>query len=158
MEILVTYLTRRAKGGVSRRSEALSCDEVRFGRNTGLEAYLPDPRVRLEHAAMRANPCGLLIEALGLADLRVNGSPAKTHLGQPGDVLGIGPYDVTIVAPPAGKDAGLEVELVRPLGDDYAKLLARSNLSLASLGLNLRLWSWTGFILALVISLAMPVF
>lgn len=157
MEILVSYLTRRAKGGVSRRSEELSAESIRFGRNTNLEVYLADPRVQLDHASMHLRGPGLFVEPSNQADIRVNGRPARNQILQTGDVLGVGPYDITIVAPPEGMDAAIDVELVRPLGDDLEKLLARSTLSLADYGLSRRLWSWVGILVTLSAFLIAPI-
>ncbi len=157
MDILVTHLSRRAKGGVSRRIEELSVNTVRFGRNTSLEVYLPDPRVQLDHAVMLLRGAELFVEAVGQADIRVNGRPVRSKLLQTGDVLGVGPYDITILAPPEGKDAAIDVELVRPLGDDFEKLQARSILSLEEYGLSRRLWSWVGAIVTLLVFLIAPI-
>lgn len=100
---------------------------------------------------------GLFVESEGQADIRVSGRPVRSHMLQTGDVLGIGPYDITITEPPEGKDAAIEVELVRPLGDDFEKLQERSTLSLADYGLSRRLWSWVGIIVTLSAFLIAPI-
>lgn len=157
MEILVTYLTRRQKGGVSRRTEERSAEALHFGRSTNAEVYLADPRIRFEHAVIHQRPGGLFIEVEKLSDVRVNGQPTSNRSVIVGDVLGIGPFDVTLVEPPEGKDIAIEVELVRPLGDDYAQLAARSKVRLTEFGLSRRLWSWVGFLAALIFLLVLPV-
>ncbi|MEQ1890137.1 MAG: FHA domain-containing protein, partial [Alphaproteobacteria bacterium] len=90
MEILITYLTRRAKGGVSRRSEERSVEAVHFGRSTNAEVYLADPRIRYEHAVIHQRQGGMFVEVEKLSDVRVNGQPARTRPVVAGDVLGIG--------------------------------------------------------------------
>ena len=157
MEILITYVMRLAKGGVSRRSEEVSAEVLRFGRSTNAEAYLADPRIRFEHATIRQRPDGLFLEAEKQADLRVNGRPSANMLVKPGDVIGIGPFEVTLTEPPPDKDVAIEIELIRPLGDDYARLARRSTLSLADYGLSRRLWSWVFFLLTAGIFLAAPI-
>ncbi|MEQ1889458.1 MAG: cytochrome c3 family protein, partial [Alphaproteobacteria bacterium] len=64
---------------------------------------------------------------------------------------------VTVVEAPEGKDFAIEVELVRPLGDDYAQLAARSTIRLADYGLRRRLWSWAGILVVLGLFLAAPI-
>ena len=157
MEILVTYLTRRQKGGVSRRSEERSAETVHFGRSTNAEVYLADPRIRFEHAIIHQRPGGLFVEVEKLSDVRVNGQPTRSRPVVIGDVIGIGPFDVTLAEPPEGKDLAIEVELVRPLGDDYAQLATRSTVRLVDHGLSRRLWSWFGILIVLAMFLVMPI-
>ncbi len=157
MEILITYLTRRAKGGVSRRSEEKSAEAVHLGRSTNAEVYLADPRIRFEHAAIHQRQGGFFVEVEKLSDLRVNGQPARNRPVIVGDIIGIGPFDVTVVAPPDGMDFAVEVELVRPLGDDYAQLAARSTLRLVDYGLSRRIWSWVGVLVILGVFLVLPI-
>lgn len=157
MEIQVTYVTRLAKGGISRRTEEIAAEVLRFGRSTNAEAYLADPRIRFEHATIRQRPDGFFLEAEKQADLRINGRPSTSMLVKPGDVIGMGPFDVTLVEPPSGKDISIEIELIRPLGDDYARLARRSTLSLAGYGLSRRLWSWVLLLLTLGVFLAAPI-
>lgn len=157
MEILVTYLTRRQNGGVSRRSEERSAEAVHFGRSTNAEVYLPDPRIRFEHAVIHQRPGGLFIEVEKLSGVRVNGRLAQNTPVGLGDVISIGPFDVTLVELPDGKDIAIEVELVRPLGDDYAQLAARSTVRLVDHGLSRRRLAWIGFFAVLVFFLIMPI-
>ncbi len=157
MEILITYLTRRLKGGVSRRSEERSAEAVHFGRSTNAEVYLADPRIRFEHAVIHQRSGGLFVEVEKLSDVRVNGQPARARPVVIGDVIGIGPFDVTLVEPPEGKDIAIEVELVRPLGNDYAQLAERSTVRLVDYGLSRRLWSWAGILSVLIMFLVMPI-
>ncbi len=158
MEILITYLTRRQKGGsVSRKNEERSSETVHFGRSTNAEVYLADPRIRFEHAVIHQRPGGLFVEVEKLSDVRVNGQPTRSRPVSVGDVIGIGPFDITLTEPPEGKDIAIEVELVRPLGDDYAQLVARSTVRLADYGLRRRLWSWVGIVGVLVMFLVMPI-
>lgn len=157
MEILISYLSRRTKGGVSRRSEERSVEAVHFGRSTNAEVYLADPRIRYEHAVIHQRQGGLFIEVEKLSDVRVNGQPARGRPVAVGDVIGIGPFDVTVVDPPEGKDLAIEVELVRPLGDDYAQLVERSTLRLADYGLRRRIWSWVGILAMLAMFAVAPI-
>ena len=65
MDALVSFLTRRAKGGVARRDTRVEAVRLRFGRGTDCEVFLPDPRVLPDHRALiyhRAlpDPCIML--------------------------------------------------------------------------------------------------
>lgn len=157
MEILISYLTRRQKGGVSRRTEERSAEALHFGRSANAEVYLADPRIRFEHAVVHQRSGGLFIEVEKLSDVRVNGQPTSNRSIVVGDVIGIGPFDVTLVEPPEGKDIAIEVELVRPLGDDYGQLAARSTLRLEDYGLSRRRWSWVGITGILIFFLVVPI-
>ncbi|HCO91167.1 MAG TPA: hypothetical protein DIT40_09365 [Alphaproteobacteria bacterium] len=149
MEAVVTYLARLSRGGVSRKPEELEAETLRFGRATNAEVYLADPRVRLEHAVLHHRPGGIFVEAEEGADIRVNGISVPSRAVDIGDVIAVGPYDITIVEAPEGKDVAIDVELVRPLSDDYEALTARSVTSLAGRGVSKRVWSW-GLALAII--------
>lgn len=157
MEVLITYLTRRAKGGVSRRSEEKSAEVLRFGRSTNAEVYLADPRIRYDHAVIHQRHGGFFVEVENLSDLRVNGQPTRSRPVIVGDIISIGPFDVSVVEPPEGMDFAIEVELVRPLGDDYAQLAARSTIRLMDYGLRRRIWSWVGVLVILGVFLVAPI-
>ncbi|MBM3571375.1 MAG: hypothetical protein FJX52_03295, partial [Alphaproteobacteria bacterium] len=153
----VTFLTRRAKGSVSERREERATDRLRFGRGTDNEVHLPDPRIALHQAAIERRAGGLYAFSAAGVDFRVNGVVATDALIKPGDRIGIGPYDVEIVAPPAGADGAVTVELVRPLGDDLAQLQARSQTNLVAAALSKRALSWTSFAIVVLLFLALPV-
>jgi hypothetical protein len=91
MELRLAFLTRRAKGGVSTKEEAVSAEVVRIGRGTENEVYLPDPRVPLRMATLHHTPNGLFCEAVGAADLRLNGNVTRNAEVSVGDTIGVGP-------------------------------------------------------------------
>ncbi len=157
MELRLAFLTRRAKGGVSTKEDAISAEVVRIGRGTENEVYLPDPRVPLRIASLRQTPNGLFCESVGDADLRLNGNVVRNAQVSVGDVIGVGPYEIVVVDPPEDKDAAITVELVQPVGDDVKELLARSRTTLSAGGMNKRLWSWVLFLVIAAAFLALPI-
>lgn len=157
MKCLVVHETRRTKDAVSRREEELTAETLRFGRGAENEVYLPDPRVPLQFAQLRHGAEGLIIQAMGTTDLRVNGVVLRTASVSPGDKIGLGPYEIEIEEPREGADTAITVRLVEPLGDDLQQLLARSRISLPSTILSKRKWSWALFIGIFVVFLALPI-
>ena len=157
MKCLVVHETRRTKDTVSRRQEEITAEALHFGRGAENEVYLPDPRVPLHFAQLRHGPKGLVIQAMGTADLRVNGVVLRTASVSPGDKVGLGPYEIEIEETPEGADAALTVRLVEPLGDDLEQLLARSQTGLAATRLSKRMWSWALFVGIFAVFLALPI-
>lgn len=157
MELRLAFLTRRAKGGVSTKEEAVSAEVVRIGRGTENEVYLPDPRVPLRMATLHHTSNGLFCEAVGAADLRLNGNVTRNAEVSVGDTIGVGPYEIVVVDPPEGKDAAITVELVQPAGDDVKDLMARSRTTLAAGGMSKRTWAWLFFLAVMVGFIALPI-
>jgi len=157
VDALVSFLTRRARGGVTRRDTQVSGDPMRFGRGTDCEVFLPDPRVANAHAEITLRTGGPHIEALGDAELRVNGNRTRAGTLKVGDVVGLGPYDIILVQPEGTANLAITVELARPLGDVLASLQARSRTSLNDTFLSRRGFSWAGFAAVVAIFFVLPI-
>jgi predicted CXXCH cytochrome family protein len=157
VEAVVSFLTRRSSGGYAHRDVDVSTAVVRVGRGADSEVYLPDPRVPLRAAAITVEPGGVFIEAAGPLDVRINGAPASRAKLNVGDKLTVGPYDLEVVEPPAGKDFMVTVEMVRPLGDQLEQLKARSRTRLESTWLSKRRTSWALFLVLAALFLAAPI-
>ncbi|HYM30088.1 MAG TPA: cytochrome c3 family protein [Candidatus Cybelea sp.] len=156
MNILISYLTRKRRGGLARKDEIVSTDILRLGRGADCNLHLPDQRILLSHAQIVDRPGGYFIEALGPGDLRVNGIATQAARLAQDDRISIGPYELQVVGG-EGQDFGLTVELVRPLGDDLAQLRARSRTSLRRVAMSVRGWSWVLASAVLLLFLALPV-
>ena len=157
MDALVSFLTRRAKGGVARRDTRVEAVRLRFGRGTDCEVFLPDPRVLQAHAEITERPGGgFQIDALGEAELRVNGNPVRTAPLKPGDVVGLGPYEVAVIAPEGNAEIVLTVELVRPLSDLATALASRSRLGLREAGMSRRRLAWAAFLVVFALFFVAP--
>lgn len=157
MTILVRFVSRKKSGGIAHRDVQIAGDRARFGRSADNEAYLPDPRVSLYQAALEVRANGVFVEGVGGADVTVNGRIVGASVLKPGDVIGIGPYDVTLVEAPQGFAAAATVELVRAMGDDLQRLMARSRLGLGGPLLSRRRLSWAATLLVLALFLVWPV-
>lgn len=156
MQSLVSHLTRKARGGYVHRDLEVTSEIIRLGRGADSEVYLPDPRVPLHAAEIHGQPGGHFIQVVGPASLRVNGAATNSAQLKVGDKVALGPYDIEIVAPPEGKDFGLTVELVRPLGDDLEQLRGRSRLELSETWLTRRRMAWLLAVVVLALFLGMP--
>ena len=157
MELRLAFLTRRAKGGVSTKEDAVSAEVVRIGRGTENEVYLPDPRVPLRMANLHHTANGLFCEAVGGTDLRLNGNVVRNAQVSVGDTIGVGPYEIVVVEPPEGKDAAISVELTQPVGDDVKELLGRSRISLSAGGMSKRMWAWLLFLVIGIGFIGLPI-
>jgi len=158
MKALVSYLTRKAKGGVARRDDVVETDVLRFGRGADCEVHFVDPRVQLHHAQIVARPGGYFLEGFGVGDFEVGGQRTQAHRLNAGEKIQIGPYEVEIVGSPEGYDIALTVELVRPLGDDLEMLKTRSRVHLAGGGLGKRGWSWLLLLVTAAFFLGAPLY
>jgi len=156
VECLVSYLTRKSRGGFAHRDVDVSAATIRIGRGAQSEIFLHDPRVPLQCAEISAQPGGIFVASTGPIDLRVNGQVQTSARLSAGDKIAIGPYDFEVVDPPAGKELALTVELARPLGNDLEELRARSRVSLSETWLSRRRAAWVAALLVLVAFLALP--
>jgi predicted CXXCH cytochrome family protein len=156
MDVLIKHLTRRRSGDAVSRDEEITCEVLRFGRGTGNEIELSDPRVLLQQGELHARPGGLFFEAPPRSNVSIDGRIATSGHVRPGSVIEIGPYDVTVLDAPEGKDAAVSIELTRPAGDALEALQARSVMSLKQAGWGARRWAWGLSILVLALFLAWP--
>ncbi|MBM3518339.1 MAG: hypothetical protein FJX56_10840, partial [Alphaproteobacteria bacterium] len=181
MRARVSFVSRTAKGGIATRDQDVEADVIRFGRSTDNEVYLADPRVPLHLAVLHERPSGtavetpeglrrlttrvqpherpmeLFIEAIGAADLRHNGAVKRSCQVAVGDILALGPFDVTLVAPPEGCTAAFSVEMARPLGDDLQALQARSVTTVRATSTSKRAWAFGLGGVVLLLFLVIPV-
>ncbi len=156
MELLLTRLTRRPKGGIARKDEEISADVVSIGRGTDNEIFLDDPRVPLQTARLHFRSGQIFLES-STHDFRVNGVTGRQSTLSTGDVVTLGPYEMTIVEAPDGKDVSLTVEHKEPMGDDTRSLIDRSTLSLQAAGLRKRRWAWGFSLVILAAFLVAPI-
>ncbi len=132
-------------------------DVVRLGRGADCDVYLPNPRVPLFHSEIAFRAGAPYITAIkSTVDLRVNGQVTTSKRLQRGDEITIGPYEIVVVYNPTGMDLAVTVELVRPLGDEFAALATRSRTALQTIGFGKRRWSWLLFVATILVSLALP--
>ncbi|WP_439816822.1 FHA domain-containing protein [Zavarzinia sp. CC-PAN008] len=156
MDVLVSFLTQRARGGVSRKDQPVSAERLRFGRGTECEVYLPDPRVRQVHAEIALRTAGPFIEAAGDGDMRVNDQPVRSAALKIGDRIALGPYELVVVEPTGTYGFAVTIELKRALGDQLTDLSDRSTIALQDTRLSKRGLSWALFLIVALFGLAWP--
>jgi predicted CXXCH cytochrome family protein len=155
MQVEVTILTRRGADAIMRRSHTVTAESVRFGRGSDNEVQLSDIRLGLHAAVLSQREAGLFIERAGEEPMRVNGASAVNSTLKSGDKIHLGPYEVTIVDPPAGFDVAVTVEMMQPLGDALERLMAQSRIGLGR-AMSKRAWSWTLFLVFAICGLVLP--
>src|SRR5215510_1177362 len=156
MYCVVQFVEQKPGGRVSRRDVEMRRDVLRLGRSAGSDIHLPDVRIPLDAAEIHQQESDVWIFAMASSGIQVNGMSGRESRLRPGDRVTVGPYEMTIAAPPPGFDFACVVELVRPLGDEFDLLRQRNRLTLAELKPGKRVLSWLAFGIALIGSLAAP--
>jgi hypothetical protein len=157
MKLVLVTVTRNRKGQPVRAARTIEGESFAVGRGAQCAVHLPDPRVALEHATIFRAEGATRLAAVGTATMLVDGRPDPEAALAPGSRVEIGPYALTVEAPPKGADLGLAIELLRPLPDDLAEIRSRSRLSLAATGLAKRFPAWVLAVTVLSLFLAVPV-
>ncbi|MBI3517226.1 MAG: hypothetical protein HY060_24595 [Proteobacteria bacterium] len=150
-------MTRRPRGGVSLKPTNVTAETLRLGRGTANEVLLPDVRVGVAEAVLQLRDGTLYLNQLGTNPVQVNGAPTEATVVKPDDEILIGPYKITVVEPPADIDVVLTVELINPLGDDFARLQAQSVVGLDQTWLSKRRTAWLFGLAVLILFLVLPV-
>jgi hypothetical protein len=153
----VSLVTRRPRGGVSLKPSTVTADALHFGRGTDNEVLLQDVRVGLSEAVLQPRDGVLYLDRVGTSPVRLNGDPVGSAAVKPGDEIQIGPFKITVVEPPPDTDVAVTVELVDPLGDDFARLQAQSRIGLDHTWLSRRNAAWGGALAVLFLFLALPI-
>ena len=157
MKIQLTRVTRSRKGHPIRAQSIIEADAPMIGRGAQCAIHLSDPRVAFEHASVFVSDGARRITGVGGAMLMVDGHAAGDIVLAPGSHFDIGPYTFTVENPPPGVDLAIAVELVRPLPDSLAEIVAKSRFSLDAGGISKRSMAWTGLFVVLVLFLLVPV-
>ena len=156
MEVDVAFLSRRGTA-VMRRSQRASGERVHIGRGTDNEVPLNDIRVGLRAAALVVHDGVLTIDRLDNSPLEVNGDAVDTAPLKPGDEIRLGPYRIEVLAPPAGCDGAIQIELVPVAAGTSERLGADVRIGLGRTGTSKRVYAWSGFLVIAVICLAVPI-
>ncbi|HUA55333.1 MAG TPA: cytochrome c3 family protein [Candidatus Sulfotelmatobacter sp.] len=153
----INLVTRRPRGGVSLKPTEVTADVLRFGRSAGSEVLLSDLRVAVAEASLQLRDGVLYLTQLGTNPIRVNGAVVGSAVVKPGDEIHIGPYKIGIVEPPEAIDVAVTVELVTPLGDDFARLQTQSAIGLERTRLRKRTVAWVLSLTVLFVFVMLPV-
>jgi predicted CXXCH cytochrome family protein len=153
----ISLVTRRPRGGVSLKPSSVTADTLRFGRGAGSEVLMPDIRVGIAEAVLSLRDGTLYLNQVGTNPITVNGVTNAAAVVKSGDEILIGPYRIEIVDPPEGVEVALTVELVSPLGDDFARLQAQNVLALDQTWLSKRRTAWGFAVVVAALFLVLPV-
>ncbi len=159
MKLLVITQSRGRSGRLMQQRREVTADWIRVGRAASSEILLADPRIALNQ--------GLLIDRGGLVytegESGVVGASSTTRKAvssvrmSPGVAMDVGPYRFTSIAPPAGFDAALTVEMLRPLEGAPEGIRERARqLTLASLGIPKRGLAWALFAVVATVFFLVP--
>lgn len=157
MDIKVSYLTRKRSGDVVHRDVEVENDVILVGRGADCQVFLQDPRVGYHHAEIHNRGGNIYIEAKSAShELLVNKIQVTVVRIKTGDSIIVGPYEVVVVEAPDGKDLAITVELIKQRADHFERLQANSVTNLSKTAVNLRVLSWSFFVLVLGLFLVWP--
>lgn len=142
MEAVVSILTRRRSGSITRRDHEVTCEALRFGRSVDNDARMGDPRIETNQATLHERDGGFFFESFGATQVTIDGIDTKSGPVKVGSALRVGPYEIKLVEPDAGVDVAVTVELVEPLGEALDQLKAVSRTSLSETNASRRSWAW----------------
>ena len=137
--------------------EEVELDRIKLGRGTDQDVQLPDMRVTLAHAEIRAQGGDWRIECRSENPVWINGRAVTEGVLKIGDALNFGRFRVHVRLPPPGIDLLLEIEEHLSARQVEAARKARMRVTLADGGLHKRPWAWGGAVAVLVLLLALPV-
>jgi len=155
VRIRLIQVTTRRSGEKARREEVREDDVLGIGRGTDNDLSLPGLSVALHHATLRVDD-GIRVEGVGGAMVRVNGRPAHSRRLAPGDVVGIGSFELRLLEPAAGEDLCLEVEEVAHAGDPRSELERRVRVGIRRGPLGLRALTMYAVLAMVGLAVALP--
>ncbi len=160
--IRCTIVETTAQGGetASRVARATVSETLTLGRAAACKIYLPDPRVRLEHASIhRAEDGYLYLQGVGGA-VQVDREPQDLIRLIPGQVILIGPFEFLVSDVAHGPDCPEPLLTLafthRPVEQTRADT-ARSQGGFRRSLIGLRNLSWFAALLCIVFLLVLPI-
>ncbi|MGD9584241.1 MAG: FHA domain-containing protein, partial [Lysobacterales bacterium] len=110
MQILIRRVQRDRKGNEALFETAIAGSRLSVGHQNDQNLQLLDPEIAALHAVLSAGRGGrFALRCIGAARVRLDGkSVARANL-RPGNRVEIGRQTLTVVPPPAGFGAALEV-------------------------------------------------
>ena len=158
MKWLIRRVIKKGKGTLQYEEDIHYGEELDIGRGADQAILVTDVRVALEHVRVRAISGGkkYRIESQIAAGVRINGHIEQTATVGTGAYLELGNIRVTLIEPPAGYEAAVEVAPVDK-SEQNARLEAeRLPNTLLETGLSKRRPSWLLFAFFLLIGLIIP--
>ncbi len=154
MRALVRFLTRTAEGATEQRDKVFDTETLTLGRGTDQTIHLRDPRTALEHATIAGREGNIVLRALTLTGVLLNGTITRSVVLKTGDTIRMGDNLLTVIEPPPGFDFALTFELAPDVSatsksPDYRTRLSETRLQSRS-------WAWLGVAIVLLAGLLLP--
>src|SRR5688500_11971401 len=151
MEILVTFVRINPRGKPQRDQRRVAGPVLDIGRGSKSRIHLPDARVALNHARITVAEDQATLEAIEGA-LEVNARPVRSARLAVGDVIEIGPYRITVEAPPPGLPLALAVSA----SEEAAGSVSLRRVRWTAPRLSMRQMSYLAFLGVLLLFLVVP--
>lgn len=152
MEILVTFVSVNRRGREQRDQRRMAGALFYIGRGSQSQIHLPDARVALNHARVAVTEAGSMIEALD-GHIEVNARKVDRAVLAPGDVIEVGPYELSVEPPPENASLSLAVRLTV---DEATQVSALRRAGLRAPRLSKRRLSYLAFFGVLALTLIVP--
>lgn len=155
----IVETTSQPDEAATRVARATVSETLTLGRGAACKIYLPDPRVRLEHARIeRAEDGYLYLEGIG-GPVSVNGEPQEKVRVADGQHLVIGPFEFEVAKLVHGPDSPqilITLNFTHKPADPDATEAAPSASGLRHSWLSVRSLSWLAVVVAAVFLLTLP--
>lgn len=154
MRVLVRYITRKARTGVTHSDHEIHADTLTIGRGSDADLFLSDLHVALRHAILRdAGDGRFTIQARTPSGIRINGRTMQTGSVRAEDTIEIGLTSLRLQRGDAEHDLVIDVEERQSRSDEAVDVGATS---LQEAGLGYRRWAWTAFFLVMLLGIGIP--
>jgi hypothetical protein len=149
---------RKGKGAIQYEDEIHFGDVLDIGRSANQAIFLNDIRAALEHATVTAVRAGRYqVQSLIAAGVRVNGNIQQQATIGHGSTIEIGTTRITIIEPPEGFEAAVEVTQIDKDEIKAREEAAKLPTALSETWLSRRRPAWIFFAIAIAFGLALPV-
>ena len=157
MKWLIRRVVKRGKGAVQYEEEIHFGEVLSLGRAATQAIFLNDLRAALEHATVTAiEGKRYRVESQIAAGVKVNGTIEHSVTVKVGAIIEIGSTRITLIEPPDGYEAGVEVAPIDKEEMKASQEAAKLPTSLSETWLSRRSPSWILFLVTLTIGLLIP--
>jgi len=155
MQILIRRIQRDRKGNEELFETSIAGSQLSVGHRNDQNLQLLDPEIAALHAVLSAGRGGrFALRCIGAARVRLDGKSVANAKLRPGSRVELGRQTLTVVPPPPGFDAAVEV-LAIAQGEGYGPA-THFVIDLDRTGLRPRRWAWSALALILVLGLLLP--
>lgn len=156
MQIRIRHIVHKRKGTVVQNEQVLAKQTISIGRATDQDIFLSDLGVSYQHARLTLSSGGQIgVSSLSTAGFYLNGRFVQSgSLKGRGEII-VGPYSIQIESSTEGFDFDIAVEKI---AEDVVEIQsdALPALKLEDTWLSRRRASWIGFLLVMILFMAIP--